>query len=524
MIMKRIFQAICMAGLLTASSCSNYLETVPTDFVSPENYFNNEKEAFTALTAAYEVLGKTGLYGRYLYFEMDVADDSFVALPSWTQDIALFNYSPGDVKLEATWSLLYSGINRANVVIENVDKIAASDNVKKVMKGEAYFLRGYYHFLLAQNWGDVPLKLASTKSVAEVNNPRTPYKLVYEQVVKDMEMAADMVAPAKTYSYAGRVTQPVVWGVLARVNLKMAGAPLRDQSRWAEAAKWAKKVIDLKANELNPDYTRVFKNMCENVYDVKESMWEVEFGRSGAGTQDEEGALGSINGIGTSNTAVGYSYGAKHTTVRYYRLFEEGDLRRDWNINTYYYTSATNAAPINWTPAQIYQRCDAKWRREFELVKGAKFTGTTTINFPLLRFADVLLMFAEADNEANSRPSADAYAAVNLVRERAFGLLGNVNAATVHLQAGLNVDDFRTAVRKERALELGYEGLRRFDLVRWGQYISTMKDVATEIATTGGTYAYGAKSGQNISERDTLFAIPASELSLNPGMKPNNGW
>lgn len=601
--MKRILYSVLVAGMvLTSSSCKKFLDTTPTDFLSPKNFYKTEADINAAVTSIYDVLGKTATYGRNFYFEMDVADDSFIALSSWTQDVGLYNYNPSDTKLTDAWIALYNGINRANMLLENIGNASMDANKKKVAEGEALFLRAYYHFLLANNWGNVPLKLKATASASEVNFENTPYATVYRQVLSDMEKAADMVNPISAYNHSGRVTQSVVWGMLARVNLKMAGAPMRDASRYAEVVKWAQKVKSA-GHSLNPDYKQVFINMCQGTYDTKEVLWEVEFGKKN-GTQDEEGSVGAINGIG-ANANIGFSYGAKHTTETYYNSFDNDDLRRDWNISSYYYDS--NGGKAAYTSAQIYNRYDAKWRREYETVT-PKFNGTTSINFPLLRYADVLLMLAEAENEING-PTQIAIDAVNEVKRRAHGKTlntleqvksvtvtnvgttdytsaptvtfsgggGTGAAGTVFLTTGKRVgvvlmtnngsgytsaptvtitggggtgatatavlskiattnfdltpaqtsskDDLRTVIRKERSLELGYEGLRRFDLIRWGQFLSAMKAEANQITTTApDAYKYAAKSGQNVSAKDTLFAIPAAEFNLNKVINQNGGW
>lgn len=553
------------------------------------------------------MLAKNATYGRNLFFEMDVADDSFVALPGWVQDVALYNYNPSETKITSTWATLYNGINRANMLLENVDKANIDQSRKDAAKGEALFLRAYYHFLLTVNWGNVPLRLNSTKSPSDVNFANTPSRTIYEQVIKDMETAADLVDPISKYTHSGRVTKSVVWGILARVNLKMAGAPLEDNTRYAEVVKWAEKVKSA-GHSLNPSYSRVFINMCENMYDTKEVLWEAEF-NSKNDTQEELGAVGSINGIGTSSTTIGYSYGAKHTTERYYNSFADGDLRRDWSISPYYY--ATDGSRVGYGPTQIYNRYDAKWRREYEKT-GTKFNNYTVINFPILRYADVLLMLAEAENAING-PTAKAFDAINEVRRRAFGktltnaemvksiavTAGGANytiAPTVTISGGggtgakatatvasgkvtgvyitdmgtgytsaptitftggyvapapvasgaaalatltntqtanhdLNLTntatqtDFDKAVRNERSWELGFEGLRRFDLIRWGEFQSVMGSIGREIRTTApSTFQYGARSGENVSDRDVLFAIPAAERNLNKLITQNKGW
>lgn len=600
------------------SSCEKFLDTTPQDTLSPKGYFNTAAEAEVALAGVYDPLAKNSTYGRKLFFELDVADDSFVALSNWTQNVALFNYNPSDPDITDLWVAMYNAINRANVLLENLPRVQMDETRRKAIEGQALFLRGYYYFVLTNYWGDVPLRLTATSAVNDVNLRRSSYKDVYAQIISDMEKAAELVEPAGTYPYGSRVTKPVVWGILARVNLKMAGAPLRDASRFQEVVKWAGKVIDSRFHVLNPDYRDVFIKMCNGTYDIKETIWEVEFNRYND-SQAEEGSVGVINGISANAVPYGFSYGAKHTTDYYFRQFEaqtitvngagisySPDTRRDWTIGTYSYAVTTNAKrtyPIT----SIYNRFDAKWRREYEKME-IRFNGSSTINFPLLRYSDVLLMYAEADNEVNG-PRQEAINYVNLVRSRAYGKLSTgeaikyvevpangggtgyslapkveivggggvgaevtavvlagkvvgievINAGSGYTSApsvvfspqdtgtgatakvvltsrSITVSDltpdqvsekdaFRQAIRKERFLELGYEALRRFDLVRWGEYISAMKNVANDIRITApSTYTYAARHGDNISARDTVLAIPSREILLNKDARQNNGW
>ena len=351
--------------MMTVSSCSDFLDTVPTDFITQKNYFKTETDVNTALTGIYDVLGKTGTYGRTIYFELDISDESFNGLSQQTMDLSLNNYDASDVKVHNLWTLLYDGINRANIFLENIDNEDLNMNPEKVKtaKGETLFLRAYYYFLLVTNWGDVPLKLESTKSVSEVNMARTESEVVYNRIVADMETAFSMVQPASAYAYNSRITKSTIAGILARVNLKMAGYPLNKTERFEEARKWALVVMDTEnGHELNPDYKQIFINHCQDIYDTKECLWEVEFGKVATGGQEEEGSLGAITGIGNSDKAFGYSYGAMRTTERYYRSFEEGDLRRDWTINNYYYGTVNGISNthVPYSDAQIYNRSNAK--------------------------------------------------------------------------------------------------------------------------------------------------------------------
>ncbi|WP_240186823.1 RagB/SusD family nutrient uptake outer membrane protein [Pedobacter nanyangensis] len=600
--MKKLYILLSL-GLLF-SSCKKFLETEPTDFVSPGNYFKTETDINTALAGVYDVLGKTGTYGRSFYVEFDLNDQWFDSRSTVITGMTVNNYTTSEATVNTTWELLYDGVKRANIFLENVDRAEIDTRKKNIAKGEAMFLRAYYYFLLCNYWGDVPLRTTSVTSAKEVNFKNTPSAQVYDFVVTEMEKAADLVDISTAYSYNSRITKTVVWGILARVNLKMAGAPLNKTERYAEARKWAKMVIDDGKHKLNPDYENVFIKMCRDEYDTqyRESMWEVEFNKISTGGQEEEGSVGSINGIANSDRTFGYSYGVPRVTQKYFDSFEPTDSRRDWNIGPYSYGTVNGVANsrVYFSPTQIYNRFSAKWRREYETAQ-PKNLGTTPINFPILRYADVLLMFAEADNEVNG-PTQEAIDYVEMVRKRGYAIdlkgriiktinisaggSGYTAAPTVNISGGggtgatavatisngsvnainiisrgakfttvptitfsggagtgaaatavlteltdANIDRsiskpvFKELIRAERNRELGYEGLRKFDLVRWGEYLSTMENLATEIRLGApSTYKFAATGAANVTSRDVLVPIPSREIMLNKAIIQNKGW
>lgn len=603
--MKRIITYSLLVSTLSLGGCAKFLDTAPTDFISPKNYFKTEADINTALTGVYDNLGKSGTYGRTFHFENDQSDEWTESRSTVTTGLQIGVITTADGTVATSWTLLYEGIGRANLFLENVDKAEMDAKKKSIAKGEAMFLRAYFYFLLTTNWGDVPLRLTSTASVKDVSAKNTPAKEIYDFIVKDMETAAGLVSESSAYAYNSRVTKTVAWGILARVNLKMAGAPLNETARFADAKKWAQMVMSDGGHRLNPDYANVFIKMCRDEYDTqyRESMWEVEFHKVATGGQEEEGSVGSINGIANSDRLFGYSYGIPHATESYYNSFDPLDNRRDWSISPYYY-STVNSVPntkVLFASNNIYGRFNAKWRREYETAV-PKNVGTTPINFPMLRYADVLLMFAEAENEING-PTQPAIDAVNSVRRRAFGmdLNGQViksiavinqgsgytsvptativggggtgavltpvildnkviridivsrgtrftSAPTVTLSGGggtgaavtvaitspteymlpaMNTkEDFREAIRKERSLELGYEALRKFDLIRWGIYAERMELLANVIRVTApDSWKFAAVFAQNAAaDRNVLLPIPSNEMMLNKLIIQNKGW
>jgi hypothetical protein len=192
---------------------------------------------------------------------------------------------------------------------------------------------------------------------------------------------------------------------------------------------------------MNPSYKQIFINYAQDLYDMKESIWEVEFWGYVDGTYTEAKRVGSNNGIrahhvdDATNDLIGYAYGYIQTTASHFTLYGSAtrtvgsttleysnDLRRDWTIAPFYYGSSHNGAKVYPPPtvADMYRRLSGKWRREYELIK-PKSKNDTPQNFPLLRFSDVLLMYAEADLMASGSPSPAAIEALNKVRRRAYG-------------------------------------------------------------------------------------------------------
>ncbi|WP_343306752.1 RagB/SusD family nutrient uptake outer membrane protein [Chitinophaga niabensis] len=420
--MKAKYIYLLALVLVTQGSCKKFLETKPSDFLAPETYYNTEKELTYALTGIYDVLGSSDLYGDNVFYHFDITDEGVYGHAGVTAGVQVYNFSSSDPIVASTWETLYNGIGRANLLLENIDRPVMDEAKRKVIKGEALFLRGYYYFLLAQMWGDVPLILNTTTSPDDTQRPRTPLADVYKQVLADLKEAETLVQPIKTLGFGGRANKSAVRGMLARVCLYMAGYPLNDKAKYTDARDWAKKVMDdgEAGHALNNSYDQVFINLAADKYDIKESLFEVEFWGNRSDAYTESGRLGSRNGIRCTNVDTGYSLGRINATPRFYNRYQPLDERRDWNIAPYIYGGTNNAVREYWPESNTWQRSCGKYRRMYEVLL-PKSTSFTPINYPVMRYADVLLMFAEADNELNAVPSAEAINAVNLVRRRAFG-------------------------------------------------------------------------------------------------------
>lgn len=413
--------------LLGSTACEDILETEPTDFLSPANYYETEDQLNFARASVYDILGQSALFGswaNYLFaWEGDIGymNRSTLTTGPWN-----YNFSSADPYNSGYWSNLYNGINRASVVLANVDKNPEIDqSFRDQVRGEALFLRAYFYFQLVQYYGEVPVFDGPTTSVVDVDVPRASIREVYDRIIADMTAAEPLVPEITTIGFGGQVSKSAVRGMLARVNLHMAGEPLKDPNGYAEASKWAKMVIDASVHQLNPSYPQIFKYLAGDKYDIKESIWEAEFSGNRTDQYIETTNQGWINGpasLVTSATGRADSY--MSITAKFYNSFEPGDLRKWFSIAHFGYTvsnvngSKTLTAPPT-TELAKYAMRPAKWRREYETLL-PKAPTTTPQNVPILRYTDVVLMYAEAENELKNGPTTEVTDLVNQVRERAW--------------------------------------------------------------------------------------------------------
>ena len=428
--MKRASYCLLLL-IIIVSGCDKFLDTKPTDSLTPATYYNTEDQLNRGLIGVYDIFGRAEVYGEYMVWQLNSTTDETYQVGNVTTGFRSYNYDAANANVYSFWRALWQGVQRANTLLDNINKPVMSESKRALIKGEALFLRGYYYFMLAVNFGDVPLITNGTVSVDNTDIARTPLNKVYEQILKDMTQADTLLTPqtATSLGYGGRVSKTAVQGILARVCLTMAGAPLHDESKYQLALDYANKVIGSNEHALNPDYRQIFINYAQDKYDVKESMWEIEFQGNASGTTDESGRIGSNVGIKCNSQDIGFGYASVNATNQLYNLYEADqsvpgtikpspDLRRDWNCAPYTWTGTNNTMAAN---RDLWALNAGKWRREYETLT-PKNKNQTPQNFVVLRYADILLMKAEAENEING-PAQAAIDAVNLVRRRAYGKL-----------------------------------------------------------------------------------------------------
>ena len=427
--MKKIYLFWFLILGVSLTSCKKFLHTEPQNNLFPQGYYVTEEQLTFGINSVYDALFSTTIYGSNAMYMLGwTADEGYMNRSTIATGPFRNIVNANDSYARNIWQHLFVSVNRANVVLANVDNnLEISQEFRDRIRGEALFMRGYFYFLLVQNYGGVPIKLTPSNSVVDVHIARASVKEVYDQILKDMKDAEPLVRDIRGWGFGGKVSKSAVRGILARVCLNMAGFPLNDVSKFQEAADWAKKVIDdqTASHSLNPSYADVFIKLAADQYDINESIWEVEYWGNNTEGHNEAGTIGWINGVATNLASpTGRSDAYMTITSKLFNAFDDGDLRKYWSIPFFNYLATgpngakTLISKSDITEERLKYRNPAKYRREFETFL-PKAGQRTPINFPLLRFADVLLMYAEAVNEV-SGPTAEAVNAVNLVRRRAW--------------------------------------------------------------------------------------------------------
>ena len=606
---KSILKLGTLALLTAALPACSFLDTDP-QIIPDDGYYNSEQKLIYGLAGVYGVLNSEALYGNYYSLQIANADDLcyFNNYNNSESRPDRYNHSAGTAAIYDTWSKLYEGIKNANRYIEAVEKTEIDPGKLSVDIGlyiaEARFLRAYYHFLLAQAWGDVPLRVKATTSPNpnDVQMAATPQEQVLKWCADEIEATIpDLYEPID--NTPSRVSQTVAQGILARVYLFMAGESVKQidgldkKEMYRRAAYWANEVIASHKHDLNESYEEIFINMIRDQYDTQfhESMWEAEFlGDRTSATDWTNGRIGDLIGLRSqsrttnySEWACNYSYGYYNGSYTLWQLYWENDRTADetasatvidkrltWNLPGYNYRGMNNqkisyknkagetvtrylqqtqsmfktpwvynnnfAMPdiegLDQTIENAFDPADlvydptvmcavrnaGKWRREtvYEKQMSAKSL-YTTINFPILRYADVLLMYAEAINEYAGAPDDQAKEAIREIRKRAGdktdeSLLGDYRS-------------FRDLVRNERGRELAFEGLRKWDLIRWGTFVEKMHNAGTNQPTENKyrnvSYTnYASANYANVTARHIYLPIPTKELAVNHALRQNPLW
>ncbi|KGE13227.1 RagB/SusD family nutrient uptake outer membrane protein [Sphingobacterium deserti] len=441
------FWSFFFSALASFTACKKALEVEPYSYFTSSNFFADEDEAYMATLGVYEVMSSLDTYGWFIPLVFDAATDVAQMAPG-ADDYRNIGHYLGigqNPTFYTVWSKLYSGIDRANVVIEkipqmeqfNTGTLQEKNNLNRML-GEAKFLRGFYASELVRLWGDVPFKTKSSQTGDELRGSLVDRYAIYEQIMKDMQEAAT-VLPAELPKDE-RVNKWAAKAMLAKVALFAGGYSLRangqmerptDYKRYYELAKsLIDEVMAAQLYKLNPVYSQIFKNQSQHVFDPNENIFEIAF-YNPAGQRGNASWVGHYNAPTTANGVYGSTNPRWRVMKPFYSSFKPGDLRRDFSIASYSINAQGNRVPL-FTGRQDESWAPGKWSREYQTNSPLE-RAYTHINWVVMRYADLLLMRAEVENELNEGPNSLAYEAINQVRRRGFGVDNSGSQIAVQL-------------------------------------------------------------------------------------------
>jgi len=471
--------------VLSFQACTD-LEESPESNLTVDQFYNTSEDAESAVNAIYHRMFTEWLvlYNRQLMM-LEMATDDVSAGPrtrsSQVIDLSKINYVPNNTGLNWTWQYSYDAINRANIAIDRIALLhpdVIDSKLQNRLINEAKFLRAWNYFNLVRWFGSVPLILKETSSLSleklQVSN--TAESQIYEQIIKDLEAAEALPIPGSYADIdAGRATAGAAKILLAKVYLR--------KGEWQKSAAKTKELMDSGWYGLFEEFASVFSPESKN---GKEHIFSIQF----------NGDASLNNGLSWFSLPFEFNgeyVDAPNPQSDLYQSYQEGDTRRNVTFAKEL-SDPTTGAKVTLANLSYVKYFDPE---------AAYTPQLSRVNIPLLRYADVLLMHAEALNELEG-PSDAAYEAVDKVRKRAHV------APLKEIAPSLNKEAFRDKIYEERRKELALEYHRWFDLTRRGA------DYYVKMLHRAGK--------TNAAPRHVKFPIPQRELLLNPNLKQSPEW
>lgn len=489
---KYIITTILSTAILSTSCKKDFLAQQPESGLLGANFWKTESDLKQGVVGSYRSIRDLGLFSYWMFGEMRSDNTTFqYNAPQRGQEnrelVDQFLITSANTLIQTFWQQSYTGISRCNDVLNNVDRIPMSPEAKDQAIGEVKLLRAFHYFNLVRQFGGVPLRLEVTNSPGDaLSKGRASIEEIYTQILADLNDAESKLPASYGAADKGRATKGTANAILGEV--------LMTQKKFSEALTALRKVTGygLMANYADI-FTPANKNNQESIFEIQylgsvpdlASNFMYQFAPFNSGiavTQD-------------AGTNLSFSSGWNTPSDDLMSFYEEGDKRKDISL----------ATGFNGTAGFVNAPYIKKYNHGFIQ------PGQTNVNFPIIRYADVMLEIAECLNEAGFSANGEAFNLLNAVRTRA-GLQAKTAGNPV---AALNVNSqeaFREAIAKERQLELAFENHRWYDLVRTGKAIPVMLEHGKrEVAKNKDIYPAGS---YNITENKLLLPIPQREVTL----------
>ena len=479
--------AIALRGF-SFSSCSDFLEQNPQTDLSENDFYKTADDILSAVNGVYSSLQEGDIYGNWYVFGEIPSDNTRNQLSgsvTTQNEFDQFYIDTQNSMIANFWKAAYKVINRTNTVLGRIDGIEINTELANRYKLECKFIRALMYFNLVRVYGDVPLILKEISISESYDILREPKENVYNQIIADLKEAQGLPV---SYSTAedGRATQGAAKALLADVYMTL--------HKYAEAETILAEIINsgrysLLENtpgSLNIDgYKNVFSPVNHN---SKEGIFEIQFLKGGYGEGSNYANNFAPENSGTNVVAVGGTGGNNIPEMDIYNAYEEGDLRRDFSMSLGYYDNRKNN---EWVESRyVCKFMDVPYQNN-----------DASNNYPVIRYADVILMYAEALNQNGKTAEACKY--LNMTRRRGFGYQ-TTETSPVDLQT-TDKAQFALMVEQERRVELAFENHRWFDLIRTGRAVEVMKS-----------------KGFSLNETNLICPIPQKQIDVNPKLTQND--
>jgi hypothetical protein len=496
--MKKSKYILLIIALIFISCDEEFLEEDPKSFIASSNFYQTDDQAISGINAAYGSLRNEGVRLEFIYMD-DVSADDLVPTPGQPNDRLQLDrmvYTSEHAYLYTMWKNQYQGINRANTALTQLEDGNISTTLAKRLEGEARFLRAFYHFRLVRWFGDVPLMTEDTRSAeeSELYPSRTPSAEVYAQIIEDLKFAEENLNDKYEYGNPDyyRATKGSAKALLAKVYLTMAGYPLNDELKWQLAKEKSQEIIDNKAKygyELVDNIADIF-NVNKEASNT-EQIWSLPAttGLSVNGwyyTRMKRYFI-TWTSIRPTNEVLGTS---EYSSISIWD--DPNDLRRKAALATKSGSGITDVDSVGVKVVGKY------WDAEQDAY--------ARNDYPYIRFSEVYYILAEAIVETGGDLDR-AMDIINMFRTR----------AGVAPLSYTDANDIRQIIHDEKRKEFLFEGKRRSDLIRWGEYVDAMIAHGERQFGPGNLNEIG-----HTGERNTLFPLPLTEFIANKNLRPQN--
>ncbi len=547
--MKYLFNKSVIAAFLALTvfvGCKKYTEVEPVSQYSVEQTFSDPSNAFSALVGVYDELQGDNGYGIRIsmYYPYDT-DEGIVSgnIDNGRRGIGRYQLLLTNSEIANPFRQLYRGIEKANLCIDQIPLMKqyseGTDSEKKELRrlhAEALTLRAQFFYELIRNWGDVPAPLKPAYKQPDLFIPQVDRDSTYDVILADLATAIDLLPWRTEVARNERITKGAAKALRARIALSRGGYSLRQNGKMERPSSYLpyyeiakKECEELMARRdqhtLNPNFENVWRNITSFIYDpFGEILFEVG---AGGGNGNSDSRMGNYDGPNLSNASrYGAGGGGIVMLPNTFYAFDSVDTRRDISVTWYQVTSSSNIKSMR----RLGELNTGKYRRDWRVPLLPGTVLNVGYNWAMIRFSDVLLMYAEAVNEINGSPTQAAINAFEEVRKR--GYRGNLTAigTTPTDKAG-----FFNAIVNERFLEFAHEGIRKFDLLRWNLLntkIQEARQKIQDIRDRKGAYAnvpqyvYWKNNGEEIQFYAGATAPATAQPFWRPTQvpSPTTGW